>query len=142
MTTNEQKMTLEEKLVQGIKDETLFKLIGDEDAITELVKRALREALYQPTRVKRDYGGWDDKDSPVVSAMREVATRVSKNLIETVTKELLDDPAIRKLIQAAIVENLPAILTSSMQSAFSFQQGEAARSAMLMLQEAVRNKQI
>lgn len=46
MSDNSPKMTLEERIVQTLKDDSLMKLVGDEDAITELVKRAIsRSAL-------------------------------------------------------------------------------------------------
>lgn len=111
MADNSRKMTLEERIVQTLKDDSLLKLVGDEDAITELVTRAIREALFQPTRVPRQYGGgFEEKDSLVVSVARDVAKKYAEKLSGSIVDELLGDPKNKALLRSAIVDMLPAAL--------------------------------
>ena len=108
--SNEAKMTLEEKITQRIKDDTLMAVVGDEDAITDLVKRALDEALFQPIRIRKEYGGYDEYDSPVVAAARDAAKEVCGNITEHLTKHLLDNEEVRKAIIDHVVASLPNII--------------------------------
>lgn len=106
--TNSTKMTLEERIVQTLKDDSLMKLVGDEDAITELVTRAIREALFQPIRVPRSYGGgYDEKPSLVVQAAKDVADKFAQKTCDILFDELVADPEKKKLVYATIVDMLP-----------------------------------
>jgi len=107
MNTNSPKMTLEEKLVQNLKEEKLYALLGDEDALLELVRRALHEALFQPTRIPRQYGGWDDKDSVVVAAARQMAKDGCAKLVDEMIAQILADPHIKTVIKEAIAVAMP-----------------------------------
>lgn len=111
MSENSKNMTLEEKLVQNIKETTLGSLIGDEDAITELTKRALTEALFANRIRKGSYGDQISEPSPVITAAQELATKVLEAVFEEEYKKLFDDPEIRSAIQNAIVSLLPSILS-------------------------------
>lgn len=140
MSTNSKNMTLEERIVQNIKDEKLFALIGDEDAITELTRRALREALFQNRRERTGEYSWNDKerDSPVVEAAREQATIVAKE----VARELLTDPEVRQKINEALSQLLPVVLMDIMRSGIKEVADSGAHKAFAMVSAAVQNRSL
>lgn len=113
MTSNSAKVTLEEKIVQRIKETELAALIDDEDSITKLAERAITQALFQPQR-RDDGNGWvaDNKvkDSPVVAAAREIAEKLVTSLIEERVAALMSDPSVAKEINSALIALFPAVL--------------------------------
>ncbi|MGI4946883.1 MAG: hypothetical protein ACRYHQ_41065 [Janthinobacterium lividum] len=115
--SNAVKMSLEERIVQTLKDDSLMKLVGDEDAITDLVTRAIHEALFQPRRAPNGYGGAQDTDAPVVVAARKAAQEYAEKVAQQCIEELVADPANRMLIHNAIVDLLPAALSGYLQHA-------------------------
>lgn len=108
--SNEAKMTLEERMVQTLKSDHLMKLVGDEDAITELVTRAIREALFQPKRVPRSYGGFDETDSIVVREARNVAQKAAEKVAAELCEELMKSDSFRDNVREAMVRCLPQIM--------------------------------
>lgn len=111
--SNEVKMTLEERIVQQIKSDTVMSLVGDEDAITELVKRAIQEALFQPRRVPNSYSR-ESVDSPVVATARDVAVKVATKTAESMVKTILEDKATKEAILDGLLKNLPLALAKMM----------------------------
>jgi hypothetical protein len=109
-------MTLEERLVQHIKDTGLGVLINDEDAITELTRRAVHEALIQPRRVPRQFGGYEEKTSPLVDAARDIAQETVKRIMEAEIKRLMEDPETMKLVRSALAEAFPHAIQTAAQS--------------------------
>lgn len=123
--SNEGKMTLEERIVQTLKDDHLMKLVGDEDAITDLVRRAVTEALYKPRFVPNPngYGQQERRDSVSVAAARDVAEAAAKTLATEFTTELLGDPEFRDRVKRGILNAIPNTLLN----AFDYQVRETAR---------------
>ncbi len=111
--SNESKMTLEEHIVQTLKGDHLMKLVGDEDVITELVKRAINEALYQPQKVKSGAYGYETKDSPVVSAARKVVEDAAKSVFQELVAELVLKEPFRQQIKTAMIASIPHILMTT-----------------------------
>lgn len=111
--SNEVKMTLEERIVQQIKSDTVMSLVGDEDAITELVKRAIQEALFQPRRVPNSYSR-ESVDSPVVATARDVAVKVATKTAESMVKAILEDKATKEALIDGLLKNLPLALAKMM----------------------------
>lgn len=107
---NAKRMTIEEHLVQTLKDDKLYALIGDEDAITELVKRSINEALFQPQRIPRNHGGFDQKDSLVVDAARKIASRVITEMTGQIVDGMMKNPETKKAIAEAICAHLPVAI--------------------------------
>ena len=108
---NSAAMTLEERVVQKIKDDTLMAVIGDEDAILELTKRALHEALFQPRRnPDQSYGSVRELDSPVVEAAREAARLLAKGIAST----LLADEDVKVKVGEAIAKAVPAAIAGQL----------------------------
>ena len=136
--SNEAKMTLEERVVQKIKSDTLMSLVGDEDAILELTRRAVREALYQPKRIPRSYGGFDEKDSMVVEAARDVAKAAVLKVAESEIERLVADPDFCKIVRDALAAALPDALAGQLLSMVHGIQHEARSSAFTAAQEAIR----
>ncbi|MDK3072733.1 hypothetical protein QO034_06395 [Sedimentitalea sp. JM2-8] len=123
--TNQAKMTLEERIVQTLKSDHLMKLVGDEDAITELVERAIKEGLFQPRRVPKSYGGYDEADSPVVDAARSVAEEAASRLAEKITISVMEDDGFRAQVRTAMIAAIPHV----MMTAFESQMKAAAQAA-------------
>lgn len=123
--SNEAKMTLEEKMVQTLKSNHLMKLVGDEDAITELVKRAINEALYQPRRIPQSYGRYDEKDSLVVELSRDVAREAAVAVSKEITDQLIEDEKFRATVKKAMMSCIPDI----MMNAFDYNIKDLARQA-------------
>ena len=117
--SNSKEMTLEERLVQTIKNESLMKLVGDEDAITQLVTRAIQEALFQPRRVERDYGRTEQMDSPLVEITRSCARTYADTIAKTIIEELLTDSKNKTILQNAIIAWIPAAINDHLRAAIS-----------------------
>ncbi len=117
--SNSKEMTLEERLVQTIKNESLMKLVGDEDAITQLVTRAIQEALFQPRRVARDYGIIEQMDSPLVEITRSCARTYADTIAKTIIEELLTDSKNKTILQNAIIAWIPAAINDHLRAAIS-----------------------
>lgn len=137
MSNNSQKMTLEEKLVQHIKEVGLGALITDEDAITELTRKAVEQALFQPRRIPNGSYHYTDKDAPVVEAARQIADVALAKIFEERIKALFDDPQSKKALDRAIANAFPKILMKAIQdglhnyvSGFSFQLEEQVLNAL------------
>lgn len=114
--SNSSQMTVEERITHRLKNTPFAELIGDEDAITELVTRVIREALIQPTRSVRQYGGYEEKDSIAIAAAKQAAKEAIGPMVETIKKELLENPDIREAIFVAIAKSLPAAVTGAVTS--------------------------
>ncbi len=142
MSDNERKMTLEEKLVQKIKGDSLMSLIGDEDAILELVKRAITEALYQPRRTMKQYGGYDEIDSPLVEATRKLAESACKIIAERIIKEIMSDKTIREEINKAIGVMLPAVIRGYLDMGLKSHLESASADVEINLREALAKQNI
>lgn len=114
MSSNSKNMTLEDKLVQNIKETQLGALIGDEDALAELTKRAVDEALFKTT-YKKEGSGFHEKivtvPPLVVQVAREQAEKVTKTFLDQQFKEIMENPETMKAINDAIVTLLPGIVS-------------------------------
>ena len=113
--SNSEKMTLEEKIVQHIKTMGLSTLIDDEDAITNLAKRAVSEALFQPVRINAGYGRMEERDSIAVSAARDIAKQATDTIAKTLIDQIANDPAIREAMLKTIIQCIPAAITNVLQ---------------------------
>ena len=141
MTSNSTNMTLEEKIVQTIKDTSLMQLVGDEDAITKLVTRAITEALFKDVEVRdpnSGYGGSTIRISPVIQAAREVA----KQITDSVGKTLADDPEVQRLVRNAIIDYLPIAAKQSAQDSVTDLLERARRQTLDQIIMLKNNRQI
>lgn len=137
--SNERKMTLEERIVQNIKSDTLMTLVGDEDAILELTRRAVSEALYQPKRVPKSYGGWEEKDSPVIDAARDVAKKAIEKIADAEIERLASDPVVIQQVRECLAAAFPGAMESRM---YAFVDGAITRAKMDTInavQDAIRS---
>jgi len=143
MPDNVSKMTLEEKLVQKIKGDSLMSLIGDEDAMLILVKRALHEALYQPIR-KHSPSGYNTRteDSPVVAATRQAADTACATIAGRIVKEIMSDETIRKEINNAIGVMLPSVILGWLETGLSTHLEKSSADAQIQLREALAAQNI
>lgn len=111
MTSNSEKMTLEEKLVQQIKTTTLAGLIDDEDAIASLVKKAIHEALFQSRIIYTGkYGESKKIDSPVVEAARDVVKQATSKIIEELIVDLLQKDEFKTIVRDMFADMLPLVM--------------------------------
>lgn len=139
MTGNNAKnMTIEEILVQHIKNVGLGVLVQDEDNLTELVTRAIKEAIYQPIRVPKQYGGWEEKDSLLIDTARPVARALLEKTMKAELEKILAEPENLKVIRDAMMLALPTILMASMRAGYSEMMQNASGEAMNMLRNLPR----
>lgn len=126
--TNSANMTLEEKLVQRLKNLELFQLVDDEDAILELTTRAVREATIQPRRELDHFGRVRETDSPVLVAARAHAEKVMEKIADKAMEDLFADPKAKKLLYEAMISLIPQVLMSRLDDGLAkLIQGESAR---------------
>ena len=137
MSSNSQNMTLEEKIVEQIKRYGLHELLDDEDAIAELAKRAVKEALIQPRRIAAEgyYGRYEEKDSPIVEAARKMAEQIAVSA----SAELAADAEFQKLLREAMAAALPNAIGNSLSGLVMTLQQQTALMAMDKIREHVRN---
>lgn len=137
MTTNDglnsKAMTVEDRIVQKMKTDTLASLIGDEDAIADLAKRAIYEALFQPRRVPKTYGGYDEADSPIVAACRAAATKAAEAIVE----RIVSDPEVSTRLVDLAARALPAEMMSAVRSSISNTMNRAVEDGTMELRAAV-----
>lgn len=136
MSSNSQNMTLEQKIVEQIKRYGLHELLDDEDAIAELAKRAVKEALIQPRRALGDgYGRYTEQDAPVVAAARDLA----KQLADDVAAKLAADAEFQKLLRDAMADALPNAISNSLAGVVTMLQHQTALLALDKVREHVRS---
>lgn len=135
--SNEKQMTLEEKLVQHIKDDKLIMLLGDEDAITELTKRAVTAALFADRKDPNDRSIYNSRmiPSPAVEAAKDVADKLAKAAVDAI----VSDDEIRKKFREAVADALPAAIANHLSGAISSLMSASSANSMAMLRDAVRN---
>lgn len=137
MTSNAATMSLEEKLVQHIKSDSLLSLVGDEDAILELTRRAIREALFQPIRVPRQYGGVDEKESLVVTTARSVAKQAVERVVDEEIAALTERPEVRAAVREALAATMPVVIRDKVGEWINNLTESAAMEAADKLREAM-----
>jgi hypothetical protein len=105
--TNSIKKTFEEKIVESIRDTSLYAIIKDEDAILEIVKKEITKALTAEYNVvEKDGYGTRRVTAPVKEAAREVAEKLAKEQIELIS----NNGQFVAIIQAMIKEALPTTI--------------------------------
>lgn len=125
MTSNSENMTLEEKIVQNLKDDKLMALVGDEDAIMELVKRAIQESLFKDRKEPHPQMRYETiyKPSPVVEAAEGVAKQFADKAIGEIFEELLKSDEFKEIIRRAtpiaIMNAMNNYAKSSIEASFS-----------------------
>jgi hypothetical protein len=106
MTHNSEKMTLEEKIVQKLKSDTIASLI-EEDQLTEFAIRAIKEAMSLEKVISNPYGsGKSVVPSPVGKAAEVIATKLAGAVLEKVTSAVLND----KELMSQIANMLPTLV--------------------------------
>lgn len=135
MTSNISKMTVEERLVKHIKETGLGLLIDDEDAITELTRRAIEAALIQPRRVYT--GGYYDRDqdSPVVAAAREVAREALRKLADEQIEKIKADPKSMEAIQRGMGAAVAEVLKEGISQLMNYAAQNAVQQALQPLRD-------
>lgn len=110
MSNNSTSMSLEDRIVQEIKDQSLFKLVGDEDAIRNLVERAVKQAIFEPRTTGAGYER-RTTDSIAIATAKEVAKKAAADLLASMCAELAKDESFQKAVAAAISAQLPAAIS-------------------------------
>lgn len=122
--------TVEQKMIKAVKNTGLAALLEDEVAIKTLSERALQEALYQPVRIPKSYGGFEYKDSIVVEAARDIARTAVNTAATQMVQELIANPEVRTAIMDAIIKSLPAAIASMANMVVSHVVTEASNDAV------------
>lgn len=139
MASNSAAMTLEARVVQRLKDDTLMALVGDEDAMTDLVKRAITEALYAP-RKRPGTQPWNDATDP--APVVEAAKGTAEKLCRTIMEELLADPVMKTKLRDLMLDMLPAAIFDVFRGNLSNMMEMAKANAVLAVQDMKRTGQI
>ncbi len=141
MSSNATKMTLEERVVQTIKSDTLMALVGDEDAITELAKRAIHEALYQPQRTQGPYST-STHDSIAVAAARDVAKEAATKVMKEMVEALVADDAFRSSIRKALADIMPGVMQDYCSNLISMVGHRSKTDAVAQVQQLILEKRM
>jgi len=104
MDSNSKNMSIEEVLVQHLKTVGLGLLITDEDALTELTRRAIEQALFQPTRSRSHL---TETDSIVITAAKEIGKQATSKIVEILVAEVLEREDVKKAMREAIAAAIP-----------------------------------
>jgi hypothetical protein len=114
MGDNSKQMSVEERITQKIKSESMLAIVGDEDAILQLATRAINEALFKDRTVSN--GNYHTRTLP--SPIMEAAINAAKEICAQVVKEELDkmmkNKKVRAALHGAIIKTLPAALAHVM----------------------------
>ena len=137
--SNSQKMSLEERLVQHIKETQLGALADDEAALTELTKRALHEALFKGQRVNDGteyHPRWNEKDSLVVQTARELAKTYLEKVAQEIIDDMMKDEKTREAIRQAAMCILPSVIQNGLQNTLSQIAHEGGKAGIEILKNA------
>lgn len=110
--SNSEKMTMEERLAQRLKESELGMLI-DEDGLTDLIKAAIQKAFFEPQGA-----GYDrDRKPALLVQMAEAQFRedMKKHVSKVLAVVLASDEARNLIVQYAITA-LPRLLAESVMS--------------------------
>jgi hypothetical protein len=141
--SNSAKMSFEDKIVETIKNEKIFAMVGDEDALFQLVDKAIRKALFEPVVKSTDgYGRKNTEPSPIEQAAVKYAKILCRKRMSVMFEEILKDEEVKKQINEAIAITLPAELKSIMGRALSDHIDCAAMEARNKVSDAIRNQTI
>ena len=114
--SNSNNMSVVEKLTQHIKDTGLSTLMdGDEDAINELSKQAIHEALFKERTISKGYGSYETKQSKLVEVATEKLEKLLDEMATNIVKQLMEDPVNREIVMGELVRLLPLALVKAMQ---------------------------
>ena len=138
MSSNSQQMTIEEKVIQKIKSDSLMQIIEDEDSLTELAVRAVKEAFFNERTVPD--GSWSTKrvTSPVVNA----ASKLANSMAERAVKALLEDPEMKARVQELIIQLLPAAILGMLDTNLRYAVQSESQTRINAFINDVRNKSI
>jgi dGTP triphosphohydrolase len=106
-------MSVEDLLVADLKANRLGALIGDEEALAKLAKRAINEALFKEREEYRGSGYSQSTvklPSPVMQAAQDVCKAAIDKLMTDMIAEMLDNPETMKIVKEAIAGLLPSII--------------------------------
>lgn len=104
--SNSSAMSLEDRIVQELKEQQLFKLVGDEDAIRDLVKRAITESLYKDRYIGDGYNK-RQIETIVMETARKVAEKTAQDLITEMAAALKTEKPFQDAVMAAVSAALP-----------------------------------
>lgn len=114
MTSNSAQMTFEEKVVQHIKEQSISVLMDDEQALTDLTRRAVNEALFKD----RPDGSYSRKEAPVHEFAREIAKRLFEKMIDKEVKRMEKDPEVMAIMRQSIALMMPEVLKTGAHNLF------------------------
>jgi phosphatidylserine/phosphatidylglycerophosphate/cardiolipin synthase-like enzyme len=144
--SNEKQMTVEELIVQKIKGDTLFAMVGDEDALTKLAQKAVTELLFEPRNEPRKDRWGDMSMTKVPSLIQEAAAAQAMKKAEFITKQVVDDllnePKIVEAIKEAIVLAIPGAIEKWGLAMVNTASTQACMQAIEAVQQAIRDRQI
>ena len=137
----DEKMTVEQAVVAKLKGDPLASIIDDSEMLLECASRAIQEALYQPSRVLKQFGGYEEKDSPVVEAAREAARIVALKVADEMMLTLMKEPDFRRKVAECIALSLPVVFKETWFEGFGQMAREQGDELSRMVEEHIKIRQ-
>jgi len=118
-----------------LKDKDFVLDLMSDEAMRDLAKRTIREALFQPVRMKTSEYSTREQDSPAVDAARRIANLAAKEIVDRMTRHLINDDEFRKLVAEALATALPQVIRGFWHEQIERQQEQAVIKMSRMIQE-------
>jgi hypothetical protein len=138
MSSNSQTMTVEERLVQKLKGEALLTLVEDEDALTELARRAVNLALFEKRWTPGDTWNRKELPSPAVAAAQAVAEKAAEAVVQAEIDRLKEDPKFQKSVREALALAMPTVIDRIAMQGIGRLINDAQMQAMIDVQQMIR----
>ncbi|MEO1105761.1 MAG: hypothetical protein AAFW98_18860 [Pseudomonadota bacterium] len=124
-------MSVEERIVQSIKSDAIVSLVGDEDALLELARRAIAEVMFK----ERPGYGYNSRPEPSIieKAARDQARIVAQQVVEKACASEDVQSAMREYIAAA----MPGALRDAMMGQFQASVDVMVNDAGLRIRESL-----
>ena len=106
------------KLIQHVQREGFSWLTDDAEALKELARRAINQALITPIPIPGAsyYDQIKERPAPVVAAVQEIAEQVTKEVVAGEVARLKSDPEFLQKLQAAIIAHFPVAILAAVRT--------------------------
>lgn len=121
MTSNSEKMSIEDKLVEFLKNQGMSVLVSDDMALTELATKAINDAVFKDRKVPNpNRGGWNSPDyltkpSIVMEAAQRTVEEATRQVMPTVVESLVRDEGFLATLRTAAMLSILGGIPSCVQ---------------------------
>lgn len=132
--SNSKQMTFEEKVVQHIKEQSIAVLLDDEEALTDLTRRAVHEALFKDRSTTNGYST-TKQEALIFEYSRKIAERALNKLVEQEVEKLVGNPEVLASLRSALILMLPKVAEQAMSGFYNRLTEESAREGLEKLKQ-------